>query len=299
MYEPPAGREVVLRTRPHQECLESHLVLTAAGIAAEAIHRNGWWFLVVDRADFEKSVAELDDFRRENSQHAVSSTPNRMSYDGSAAGVVFFAVIVVLASVLATLNSFDRDWFSAGRMQSGRVVDGELWRTVTALTLHLDTAHLLANLTFGGLFGLLAGQSFGGGVAWLMIVLAGSLGNWINAILQGPTHASIGASTAVFAALGIVVAREFGSRGGAAPNRWRRWSPLIGGVVLLAFTGMGGERTDVIAHLTGFASGFCAGWFARLLPHQWLASRTVQQGAGVVAVGVIVAAWFAALTLSK
>ena len=44
------------------------------------------------------------------------------------------------------------------------------------------------------LFGYLAGQAIGGGVAWLSIVVSGALGNFINALLQDPTHSSIGAS---------------------------------------------------------------------------------------------------------
>ena len=32
-------------------------------------------------------------------------------------------------------------------------------------------------------------------------------------------------------------------------------SPLIGGVALLAFTGTGGENTDILAHLVGFVVG--------------------------------------------
>ena len=66
MYEPPPGCEIVLRTRQRDQCLESRLVLDAAGISAEAGYRDGWWLLVVDRDDLAVSAAELEAYRREN-----------------------------------------------------------------------------------------------------------------------------------------------------------------------------------------------------------------------------------------
>jgi rhomboid protease GluP len=123
-------------------------------------------------------------------------------------------------------------------MEAGRVTSGEWWRTVTALTLHVDLAHLGANLVFGALFGLLAGQALGGGVAWLLIVMAGALGNFANAWLQLPEHISIGASTAVFSALGLIVVHAV-RPDAASREPVRRWSPVVGGVLLLAFLGVG------------------------------------------------------------
>jgi rhomboid protease GluP len=78
-------------------------------------------------------------------------------------------------------------------------------------------------------------------------------------------------------------------------NRLVRWSPLIGGILLLAFTGIGGERTDVAAHVTGFGSGLLFGWIGCRLPASWLAKRSVQQSAGWIAIAVIAYAWFLAL----
>ena len=39
----------------------------------------------------------------------------------------------------------------------------------------------------------------------------------------------------------------------------RRWTPVVGAVVLLAWLGTGDERTDIVAHLTGFLAGFAIG----------------------------------------
>jgi membrane associated rhomboid family serine protease len=299
MYEPPPGYQTVIKTRARTECGESRLVLVAAGISADTTHRDGWWFLVVADRDLENAVAELDAYRQENADQS-NSRPTRTSlYAGAASGVFVYAGTITLVAFLSALSVFDIEWLPAGRMQAGQVTAGQWWRTITALTLHLDLVHLISNLAFGGVFGFLAGRILGGGVAWLAIVLAGALGNFINALVQAPDHSSIGASTAVFAALGVMVAHALRPRLSVQEKLLKRWSPLICGVVLLAFTGVGGERTDVAAHVTGFLAGLLIGWVGCRLPHRFLASGNVQVGAGVAAITIVTAAWAIALFVAS
>ncbi len=298
MYEPPLDYETVFRTRQRDECLESRLVLNAAGISAEAIDRDGWWFLVVRRDDLATSAAELEAYHQENTDRLIPVSPTVPIYGGAAVAVFVYAGILLLVAVLTSQWAFGPEWVAVGRMQAGRVMAGEWWRTVTVLTLHADAGHIAANLVFGALFGFLAGQVFGGGVAWLAIVIAGALGNFINAMVQPPTHSSIGASTAVFAALGVIVAHSLRHWTSVQEKPLRRWSPLIGGVLLLAFTGVGGERTDVVAHLTGFTAGLLIGWLGCGLPNHWLASGGVQKWAGLATVAIVTSAWIVGLVVA-
>lgn len=278
--------------------MESHLVLDAAGISSEVRHWDGWWLLVVNRDDLEISAAELDDYRRENPVRSTRASEEVPVYGGAAAAVFVYAGIIIFIAIMNAPWAFDLNLLPVGRMQAGSVMAGESWRTVTALTLHLDAGHIIANLVFGAVFGYLAGQVLGGGVAWLVIVTAGALGNFMNALVQAPTHSSIGASTAVFAALGVIVSHALRRWGDDRERPLRRWSPLIGGVVLLAFTGVGGERTDVAAHVTGFLAGLLLGWVGCGLPHRWLASREVQKWAGFATIAIVSTAWIIALAVA-
>jgi membrane associated rhomboid family serine protease len=298
MYEPPPGYETVFRTRQRDECLASRLVLSAAGISAEAGYRDGWWLLVVNSADLAISDAELEAYRQENPVQSAGQNTAVPVYGGAAAAVLVYAGIIILIFVLTSESAFGLEWLTAGRMQAGSVMAGESWRTVTALTLHLDAGHILSNLVFGAVFGLLAGHVLGGGVAWLTIVVAGALGNFINAMVQSPTHSSIGASTAVFAALGVIVSHALRPRSSVQERPLRRWSPLIGGVLLLAFTGVGGEHTDVVAHLTGFLAGLMIGWVGCGLPDHWLASGAIQKSAGLATVALVALAWIVGLVVA-
>lgn len=287
--------EVVLSTNRSSECFEARLVLMAAGIAADAVSRDGAWLLVVAHEDQDVAIAELDAYQNENRDSAPRRRTADPVFEAAALAVFLYASVLMIVAVLAAKSTFGFEWFQAGRMHAGSVVAGDWWRMLTALTLHLDAAHLMGNLLFGTVFGLLAGRSLGGGVAWLGIVIAGGMGNGMNAWAQPAAHTSIGASTAVFAALGMIVSHGLRRWTASQEKPFKRWSPLIGGVLLLAFTGVGGERTDVLAHVTGFVAGLLIGWAGSRLPDRWLASRWVQSAAGVAAITLIAVAWIVGL----
>ena len=87
-----------------------------------------------------------------------------------------------------------------------RIVSGELYRCVTALFLHQDWPHVVNNMAGLMLFGTVAASICGWGAGWCMILLSGVFGNLLTAMWYERAHLSIGASTAVFGALGICVA---------------------------------------------------------------------------------------------
>jgi hypothetical protein len=67
----------------------------------------------------------------------------------------------------------------------------------------------------------------------------------------------------------------------------------VAGVILLGFTGAGGERTDVLAHLTGFAMGALAG----VTHATWRVPRgaVAQAAAGLLSLALVGVAWILAL----
>ena len=121
-------------------------------------------------------------------------------------------------------------------------------------------------MVFGAFFGILAGGLIGPGIAWLAILVAAAFANTLNAFLLDEGHRAIGASTAVFAALGLVSGFVWRSKL-MAQEKWAwRLGPIVGGIALLAYTGTGGPNTDVGAHLAGFVCGFGGDSSMRLPP---------------------------------
>ncbi len=245
------------------------------------------WRLLVDPTDAAVATVELDAYAAEREIPPPSDVARSGGGGGAVAGVIGYAGVLIAIAAASFQPGSHSIWAAAGGMSVGHVWAGQWWRPVTALTLHADAGHLLSNLAFGGFYGLLAGRVLGGGVAWLSIVIAGSLGNAATALFRGAEHASIGASTAVFAILGMLVAD--GLRPVAREARlFKRMAPLIIGVVVFSMTGLGGERTDVGAHVAGFVVGLPTGWLIGRWP---AAGPAPQRFAGAAGLAIVTAAW--------
>lgn len=270
-------------------------MLHAVGIESSLAWNGRTWSLLVDADSALKAIEQLQGYEGENRPRrpTVSAEPQDSSaWRGSAA----YVVILLVVGFLAGRRAFGHDWFDAGALHAGSVRNGELWRAVTALTLHADVGHLLANLGFGAFFGLLAGQLLGPGVTWFCVLLAAVAANLLNSLVHEAGYVSIGASTAVFAALGLLAAYSWRRQSEGDSRLVYRWAPLVAGIALLGFMGVGGERTDVLAHLTGFVMGIVVGGLLSLIRRR--AAQQVQLILALLAMGIVFAAWSAALATS-
>jgi rhomboid protease GluP len=150
-------------------------------------------------------------------------------------------------------------WFERGSADAERILLGELWRTVTALTLHADVAHVLANALFGALFLSAVCGALGAGVGCALVLLAGAGGNLANALFQSSHHVSVGASTAVFGAVGLLSGLGVARRRRQRSLRRHAWVPIGAGLAILAMLGTTGTRVDLWAHLFGLLVGGALG----------------------------------------
>lgn len=290
------------------------LVLTARGIDSRIDWRDGVWLLLVAAEEAPVAERELGAYERENPPVVPPPPPPRV--DSGWWGVAGYCACVWLTMALNEAGAFGWDWRTAGRLHVGSVAVGEWWRLTTALTLHADLGHIMANTVFGAFFGLLAGRYLGSGLAWLCILLGGIAGNALNAIARPEQFASLGASTATFAAVGLVGAfmwrtgyfagglASFSTPGDAGAGRiartggtlagLRALAPVFAVVALFAFTGIGDDNTDVIAHLAGMVAGFAIG-LAVARARLQLSGRKAQRCYGFAALAVVLVAWLAAI----
>lgn len=278
----------VLRTVDARAVNDAALVLTAVGIDNRVEQDGAEWCLLVARAALERANAELERYRAEN-----RPAPPRRTFvpvDRGWFGVAGFLLIIWTLPALESTLALGWDWREIGAMRSDAVRAGEWWRTITALTLHADLGHIVANSMFGVVFGLFAGRLLGSGIGWLLVVIAAAFGNAIDAIVQSDDFSSIGASTAVFAALGLAAAFVW-RRGYYRGIGWRRTAaPMFAAFALLAYTGIGDEHVDVVAHFAGFFCGVLAGVLAALAPVE-RSSTGAQRVAAAFAIAIVVVAW--------
>jgi rhomboid protease GluP len=273
-----------------KRCSEYALVLRAVGIRCEVLPLEGEFALLVHARDADRAQKQLDLYLHENRTRSPPFDPRVGVNDGLKCASLY-GVTILLIDLFQRYQAFSLDWWDAGMSHAGLIQQGEWWRTLTSLSLHADPLHLIGNLAFGVLFGFLAGQRLGWGLAWFGMLLAGALGNALNALIQAPGHMSIGASTVVFATLGILASCTWKQ----GKPRVSRWMPVGSGIALLAFLGMSGERTDIFAHVAGFGSGCLLGaliWFLEnrlefLVRHQLVL--------GLAAVTLFAVSWFLAL----
>jgi len=182
--------------------------------------------------------------------------------------------------------------------------EGEWWRPLTALTLHGDLLHLLSNIGFGLLWAIPLQRLLGPGLMLWSILATGFFGNLITSALRHADPAvSIGASTAVFGLLGVLVTVRI-TAWVQLHSRWQ-WRqvllPLGAGCALLALLGsqpadMLGHPIDNLAHLFGFLSGLALGPVLQAaFPASWRSAPATHWLAWLTLVP-LVAAWGVALS---
>ena len=297
----------VFRSFRKADCEERAFVLTAVGIPNH-VHFDGWLYvLTVEESQYADAVSHLARYATESRPPPPPLPPQKL-YPFALAGSVLYVLALVLIGYAVAGGVWRLDAFEIGSIDSGRVQAGEWWRVWTALTLHVDAAHLFANLGAGAWFGYLAGRQLGPGNAWLLTVIGAGVANLIESLLGPGNHHSVGASTAVFTALGLMAAYTWRIRY-ELPQRWAlRWGPLVAGALLLGWLGTGGlsgtdtpevvaaSTTDIVAHATGFFVGTVLGAVAAVPAVRKRLAQVPQWLSGLAAAAVVAVAWTVALS---
>ncbi len=284
---------VVFESRNRAACSDRALVLASSQIPHKVVDDSSTCALVVPAEFSARAVEELRLYDEENPP-PVPRPRKIIEYQDPVPGIVAYLIVVSLIAWLAGNSVFGSDWYQLGRVDGTLLREGEWWRPITALTLHSGLRHIAGNIVFGTLFGLFAGRLLGSGLAWFAIVVSGAMGNVLNTLLLESSHRSIGASTAVFAALGLVAGYVWRAKL-MSQERWPyRVGPIVGGLALLMYTGTVDANTDIGAHLMGFLCGFASGMLLTLATFRPGDVRWQRLGAAAALV-LVCGSWLVAL----
>ena len=279
---------VVARTRRQRDADERVLVLHSEGLAADARRAPGGWEVAAPASDAARAEELLRTWETENRR--VPEPPLEPLAPFPWAALAALAVALLGFFEVTGERAARSHWFAEGGARALRILDGEWWRATTALTLHADAGHVLGNVLAATVFAGTLWARFGTGVGLALLVAAGTLGNLANAFLRGPGHDSVGASTAVFAAVGALAADALVRR---RVPRGGRLAPLGAGLGILAMLGTS-ERADVTAHFLGLAAGLLLGLpLAARVPRP--PGTSLQLAAGTLAIGAVAGAWYLAV----
>ena len=289
------SRASALLSKPQARLLA--LVLDSQSIPCLIEASDDGSHLMVPPEEYERALFELRCYVRENANWPPLPPQARPLFENTLATLsvlILLATFHNLTQIGIPLPGLSMaDWVALGNAQAGKILDGQWWRLVTALTLHADWAHLSSNLAIGGVFVYFLCRELGSGLAWSLILSAGFLGNLVNACVQSPSHSSVGASTAVFGAVGILAALSLVRHRHQLQRRWPL--PVAAALALLALLGTEGKNTDLGAHLFGFVYGSFLG-----LITEYLIGRRGRPGAvlnallALLSVATVVGAWWAA-----
>ena len=276
------------------------LVLRAANIPSSIEFEKRSWVIKVSPLHEKRALQEIAAFMEENSNWPPHRPKRRIPLPvltKSQPPTILMMGALIIFFIITGPWADGSVWFANGAVSGKQILaNGQWYRLVTALTLHADIVHLMGNILIGGVMVHFLCRLLGSGLGWFLILVSGTLGNLFNILLQGPSHNSVGFSTAIFGTIGILAGYQAVSRRSAAIKEIIL--PLAAGVGLLAFLGAGGPRTDLGAHFFGLLTGAVLGGLLVFLPSQQIliTKTSMQTYLFVASLAIVGLCWWFAMS---
>ena len=178
---------------------------------------------------------------------------------------------VLLIPIVCTLLDFSDAFIqmhNAGIADASKILRGEWWRTITAMTLHGDARHLAGNLVSGYLALSLLHYRISLAKLVPFLAVGAAVANFFVALTVQTNFRSLGFSGFVFAVIGCLAVIEFRLMPRETHGMLRRFAPLCGAASLAVFLGLG-ENADILGHLYGFISGIFCGFIPQKKTLRW------------------------------
>jgi rhomboid protease GluP len=283
-----------------QQAEQWSLVLRAANIPSIIEFEKRSWVIKVSPLNEHRALREIAAFMEENSNWPPFRPPKKLALPVLTKyqpPTILMMGALVIFYVITGPWSGDSAWFSGGAVSGRQIFEhGQWYRLVTALTLHADVVHLVGNIIIGGVLVHFLCRLLGYGLGWFLILASGTLGNFINILLHGSSHNSVGFSTAIFGTIGILSGYQAMSKRSAALKEI--FLPLAAGAGLLAFLGAGGPRTDLGAHFFGLLAGAILGALLVFLPSQriLITKTSLQTNLFIASLAVVGVCWWLAMS---
>ena len=272
---------------------EYSLLLDSLSIPNNAVFKWNSWQIEVDISDYEKAKSEISAYEKSGRIEKVHNKFAHIRFQ-KVDWTCFCATLILLAAFHVFIYEYDHlELIKAGRSSAAAITEGEFFRAVTALTLHGDYKHLFSNIFFGGIVLWALSTMTGTGFALLFTLFTGFAGNVMNAFFYGSAHNSIGASTSVFGVVGVLAGLQFFDS--FREKKLGRWIPFGAALGLLAMLGSS-EKSDVLAHLFGFAAGVPAGAvFGAVFSKCQIPGKIAQNISAILFISIIFVCWMSAL----
>ncbi len=268
------------------------LILTSQNIESHTQKTLGLFDISVNTTHVKSALAAIENYHKENKFSKIKKQIQEISISS------FFSITTfIIMGILCAIHAFSQYYNLHENMiltygsSALYIFQGETYRGITALFLHADGQHLLGNMAGLLIFGAPVIRISGYGTGPFMLLFCGTIGNLINAHLHQNAHLSIGASTSIMAAAGLLCTFKVIQKN--RPFKPRTLLPIFSGATMVALFSQG-ENTDVWAHILGFFCGLVSGIVFFPL-NQTIQSPKKHSVALITAVIIIIAAGLAAI----
>jgi len=242
-------------TRSGQVALEWMAVIAALGGDYFTKHEDSTWVIFVDPTSFDYFQGQINAYESERgvfekklaSQRIYHKKANSASYSA-----FHLSLLLLMIHIIAGPSEMNGPLIKYGAFAITEFFNGEWWRPITALTLHADIAHWGSNCMFLMLFAPALCHRLGSTLTWFFVLAGGICGNITTAFFYEAPHRSLGASTATFAALGLLT-------GVAVILKLKKdtrlaYTAFMAAIAMVAMTGLN-PGSDILAHVFGFCYG--------------------------------------------
>jgi membrane associated rhomboid family serine protease len=286
-----ASLETAVRVTPSERRAEEWAtVLAASGIRHRLALTAAGWAVLVASDDGARARVALAAYDAEN-PHEIRVAASAVGRDSIGLGIVVAALLLGFFALTGPREA-GVAWFERGSASAARILRGEVWRTITALTLHADLAHVLGNAAACVVLIPPVSHALGPGTGLWTLLLSGVAGSALTAFVHGAPYNSVGASTLTFGAIGVLAAQAFVARWRGRPTRRRPWVVIVASLVLLSMLGTA-KGADVLGHLFGLLAGAVLGLLAGLARSRAFAP-TVEWALAVAVMALVAACWWIA-----
>ena len=206
---------------------------------------------------------------------------------------VFFGLnlVVFILMALAGGSTDERTLFAFGVKVNSAIAQGQWWRFVTPIFIHIGMLHLLFNSYALWIVGPQVEKLYGGSRFVILYVLTGVAGV-AGSYFYHPDNVSAGASGAIFGLFGVLL--TFGIRyRNVVPPHFKRavGTGVLPIIVINLFIGFTIPQIDNSAHIAGLLAGAALAW---LVPYQRPGEETpaVFQGFQVVLLLIVAVCFY-------
>lgn len=254
---------------------------TAAAIASRspAVRSHRFQRRYVERREFERQL------RRATPR--VWVTPALVAINCAVFGALLLSQHSLGAIELTRLLAW-------GANLGSFTVNGQWWRLLTELFLHLSLLHLAVNMWVLWNIGRLTERLYGPALFLGLYLACGCLSG-LGSIVWNPSLATLGASGAIFALFGAFFAYLLQHRREVPWSIARaHWLSTAAFVLFNLLAGMMQQGIDNAAHVTGLVSGFGLGWIlARPIARVQgrVAALQLLAAAAVVVASILFGSW--------